>query len=343
MYRSLVGAACVVIVIAGLKAAAGIVVPFLFALFLAIVLQPLLEWLQRRGISTLVAAMLVATAILLVGAVLFIAIGGALSGFMDSLPMYRERVRDSIYSVVKWLNAKGIPVEQPPPGKMVDSDHIVNGIGLLVSGLGEAFAHGLFILFTVLFMLMETPTFANKLRSLPGCRRGEALAHATEIVDNVRRYMVIKVWISLINGGLVFLGLLVLGVQYAALWGVLTFATNFIPNIGTILAAIPAVGIAWLQLGWTGLVWSTVIFLIVELLSGYILEPRWTGQGLGISTLVAFVSLVFWGWVLGPAGMLLSVPLTMSVKIALQSTEQTRWAATLLGEIPPEQSESESV
>jgi predicted PurR-regulated permease PerM len=120
-------------------------------------------------------------------------------------------------------------------------------------------------------------------------------------------------------------------VKYPALWGILTFFTNYIPNIGSFLAAVPTVVVALVDRGWGGALLMAMGFLVVEGFSGYVLEPRWASKDLGISTLVVFLSLVFWGWVLGAAGMLLSVPLTIAVKIALETDPSTRWIALLLG------------
>lgn len=127
------------------------------------------------------------------------------------------------------------------------------------------------------------------------------------------------------------------GIDYALLWGVLAFLLNFVPNIGSIIAAVPAVLLALIQLGPFSALMTAMGYLIANMVMGNIIEPRYMGKGLGLSTLVVFLSLVFWGWVLGPVGMLLSVPLTMLMKIALESSDETRWLAILMGpDIVPE-------
>ncbi|MEC8428670.1 MAG: AI-2E family transporter, partial [Pseudomonadota bacterium] len=132
-------------------------------------------------------------------------------------------------------------------------------------------------------------------------------------------------------GVLVLLWLLFLGVDYPVLWAMLAFMLNFVPNLGSILAAIPAVLLALVQLGPFEAIWVAVGYVVVNTVVGNVLEPRIMGRGLDLSTLVVFVSLVFWGWVLGPVGMLLSVPLTMTVKIALENFKDTEWIAVMLG------------
>ncbi len=152
--------------------------------------------------------------------------------------------------------------------------------------------------------------------------------------------MVIKTLVSLATGIAIAIWLGVLGVDYAMLWGLLAFLLNYVPNIGSIIAAIPAVLLALVQLGVGSALLAALGFLVVNAAIGNVIEPRFMGRGLGLSTLVVFLSLVFWGWVLGPVGMLLSVPLTMTVKIALESNEDTRWIAILLGPQPSAKSPS---
>jgi len=120
------------------------------------------------------------------------------------------------------------------------------------------------------------------------------------------------------------------GVDYLVLWALLAFLLNFIPNIGSIIAAIPAVLLSFVQFGFTGAGITALGFFIVNIVMGNIIEPRYMGKGLGLSTLVVFLSLLFWGWVLGPVGMLLSIPLTMIVKLALEANQETRWIGVLL-------------
>jgi predicted PurR-regulated permease PerM len=124
--------------------------------------------------------------------------------------------------------------------------------------------------------------------------------------------------------------LAIIGVDFPILWGLLAFLLNYIPSIGSIIAAIPAVLLALIQLGIGEALFAGLGYLVVNFVMGNIIEPRFMGSSLGISTLVVFLSLVFWGWVFGPIGMLLSVPLTMSIKIALDSKENTLWLSTLL-------------
>jgi len=178
-------------------------------------------------------------------------------------------------------------------------------------------------------MLLESKSFVYKF-SLISSQPRETQVKVAEIVSNVNRYLTLKTLTSLSTGILVALWLWIIGVDYPVLWGLLAFLLNFIPNIGSLIAAIPAVLLAIIQLNAAGVIWTMVGYLIINLIIGSLVEPRIMGRGLGISTLVIFLSLIFWGWVLGPIGMFLSTPLTMAAKIAFETNEETRWFAVLL-------------
>ena len=160
---------------------------------------------------------------------------------------------------------------------------------------------------------------------------------------SVKNYLAIKTLVSLGTGLVIGLWLYFLGVDHYLLWAMMAFLLNYIPNIGSILAAIPAVLLALVQLG-PGIAGLTALgFVVTNTVMGNIIEPRYMGRGLGLSTLVVFLSLIFWGWLLGTVGMLLSVPLTMIVKIGLESGQDTRWIALLLASDGPELKELEQV
>ena len=168
----------------------------------------------------------------------------------------------------------------------------------------------------------------------------QSLKRFQAISSSINRYMVIKTITSLSTGIVIGIWLWFLGVDYALLWALLAFLLNFVPNIGSIIAAIPAVLLALVQFGVGKALMTALGYVAVNVIIGSLIEPRFMGRGLGLSTLVVFLSLVFWGWVLGPVGMLLSVPLTMILKIALESNDDTLWIAVILGAGPPKDSEA---
>jgi predicted PurR-regulated permease PerM len=148
-------------------------------------------------------------------------------------------------------------------------------------------------------------------------------------------YITTKAMLSLLTGGLISAGMWLMDVQFALLWGFLAFLLNFIPNIGSIIAAVPAVLLSLLERDplLTGMI--IALYLLVNTLVGNIIEPRFMGHRLGLSTLAVFLSLIFWGWVFGPVGMLLSVPLTMVIKFIAEQQAGSAWFAVLISSSPP--------
>ncbi len=330
--RILVMMASIVIVVAGLRAAEAIVVPFLFSLFLAIIVSPMLDWLKRRQIPTAVAIALVILAVTIVGLLLIAYVGKSLADFLHGLPENEQRLQQRKDQLLAWLKTLGIDLK-PAASSYLETRSLMELVRSLPAGLSEAFSNAFLILITTIFLLVEATVFPAKLRALPGSSDA-VIERLDRIVEGVRQYMAIKTWVSLLTGVLAALWLIVLGVHYPLLWGLLASLLNFIPNIGSILAALPPMLLSLLQLGPGTAVMTGLGYVTINTAIGYGIEPRWMGRGLDLSTLVVFLSLVFWGWVLGPAGMLLSVPLTMTVKIAMESMEGTRWIAALLSESP---------
>lgn len=203
----------------------------------------------------------------------------------------------------------------------------------IVGSIGQILSKAFLILLTVIFILLEAGTLDRKVKDAFARQTPDAGQRAREIIDSIHRYIVIKSWVSLLTGLLIAMWLKLLGVPYANLWGLLAFMFNFVPNVGSVIAAIPAVLIAWLDLSAWPAISCAMGFVVVNVVLGNLIEPRVMGRGLGLSPLVVFCSMVFWGWVLGPVGMLLSVPLTMTARIALDGFEDTKWVATLMGNV----------
>ncbi|MCA9057811.1 MAG: AI-2E family transporter [Planctomycetaceae bacterium] len=214
--------------------------------------------------------------------------------------------------------------------RQFDPGTAISLAAVLLGSVGDLLSNLLLILLTIVFILLEASTFPQKLIQAFGREHG-TLQRYEHIIANVRRYIAMKTWISLLTGVLIAGWLAIFQVPHAALWGLLAFLLNFIPNIGSIIAAVPALLIAWLDVGLLPCAACAVGYVVVNVGIGNFLEPRVIRRGMGLSALVVFCSMVFWGWVLGPVGMLLSVPLTMGVRVALEGFEDTRWLGTLLG------------
>jgi predicted PurR-regulated permease PerM len=182
----------------------------------------------------------------------------------------------------------------------------------------------------MVFILLEASTVQTKVMAAFG-RSAETFEDARIFLNNLGRYLGIKTLISMATGLTAWIVTSTIGLDFALLWGMLAFLLNYVPTIGSIIAAVPAVLLALVQLGAGEATATAIGYVAINVVFGVILEPRWMGYGVGISPLVVFTGLIFWGWVFGPVGMLLSVPLTMTLKLALESDNRTRWIAILLG------------
>jgi AI-2 transport protein TqsA len=321
-----------IIVVAGMKAASSILVPFFLAVFIAVICAPPLFWLKRKGVPKVLALILILAAILIVGLLFGALIGPSLNDFLRSLPDYQERLSTHIAASISWLRGKGvnIPAEEVPHA--LNPGWVMNLAGGIFTALSSVLTNAFLILLTVVFILLEAADLPKKLRIvLKNPER--SLSTIERFSQDAKRYLVIKTLISAATGLAIWLWLLILGVDYPVLWGTLVFLLNYVPNIGSVIAALPAVLLALVQLGVGSALLTVLGFLVVNGVIGNILEPKLMGKGLSLSALVVFLSLVFWGWVLGPIGMILSVPMTSLVKIALESYEETRGLAVMLGSV----------
>lgn len=324
--------AAFVVVVAGMQAAADMLVPFLLSAFLAIVCLPPLNWLTSRGLSPALSVLVITLVLVLLGTLLGVFVGASISAFSKNLPIYQARLDDQFGALAAWLATHGVALDFESLRHRFDPAMALGMAGNLLSGFGNALANTFLIVLTVIFLLIEAASLPHKWRAIGD--HAPSTEHVERFLKSVNSYLAIKSWVSMATGICITLWLSLLGVDHAVLWGLVAFLFNFVPNIGSIIAAIPAVLLALVQLGVGDAALAALGFVVVNIVMGNVVEPRFMGRGVGLSTLVVFMSLVFWGWILGPVGMLLSVPLTMIVKLALESNDSTRWIAILIGPDP---------
>ncbi len=327
---SLMACAAFVVLVAGMKAAAVLVVPFLLAGFLAVISAPPLFWMQKKGIPSILGIVLLMVGVMIIQLLLVTLVSSSILEFTNNLPFYQDRLKGLTESGLRFLAGYGVQLEVEKLSTVIDPGRVLSLVANTLNGLGGVLTNTFFVLLAFLFILSEAAGFPAKLRVLAGDKEDE-MAKYGQITKGVNRYLGIKTITSMATGMVVWLWLWIQGVDFPVMWGVFAFLLNYIPNIGSIIAAVPAVLLALIQLGPMAAAISGVGFLLVNVVVGSIIEPRVMGEGTGLSALVVFMSLSFWGWVLGPVGMLLSVPLTMAVKIALGGRASTRWVAVLLG------------
>jgi len=334
--RGLFSIAAFVIFIAGLRAASSIIVPFLLACFVAIITSPLMLWLRKRGVRPSFSVLIIILGVLGVLWVMVQIAGNSIDQFAGDSELYQTRLKQITTDWIRWIEQRGVNVNSDTFNSIINPAStmkvVVNNLTSFLQGM---LTNTFLILVTVVFLLLEFIGIPNKLQLALG-EQHPSVPALNEFSKSLNRYLAIKSWVCLLTGLCAYMLCSFLGVKYPLLWGLLAFLLNYVPNIGSILAAIPPVMLALVQFGTPKALACLAGYVVINVTFGNFLEPRVMGKGLGLSTLVVWMSLIFWGWVFGPVGMLLSVPLTMVVKIAMETQEDTRWIAILLGSDPGE-------
>lgn len=327
--RFLVVMAAFVVVVAGMKSAESLLVPFFLSLVIAIISTPPLMWMKNKGVPTGLALLVIIFGLVIVSTLVGAIIGSSISGFTKDLPEYQQKLSAETTLLFNKLESFGFSVDLEQIRASFQPAKVLGMVGTTLASFGNMMTNFLLILLTVTFILAEEVNFANKLAANTISDKAQAAIH--KFTAAVNSYVAIKTSVSVLTGFLIMIWLWVIGLDYFILWGLIAFLLNFIPTFGSILAAIPAVLLAIIQLSVGDAVLVAIGFVTVNFVVGNVIEPRLMGRGLDLSVLVVFLSLVFWGWVLGPVGMLLSIPLTMTVKIAFENFDETRWLAVMMG------------
>ncbi|MCG8537888.1 MAG: AI-2E family transporter [Pseudomonadales bacterium] len=327
--RFFLGFACFVVIVAGMRSAVDILVPFLLSAFIAILCAPALLWLEARKVPTSIAVILVVLFVIITFGGFSMVVASSINSFAKQVPTYQASLQQETMAITNWLQGHGVEISQQMVRDQINPGKAMDLVSRILTSFGNVLTDFFLIFLTVLFILFEASSFPAKVRRAMGDKH-QSLTTFNRFNDSVKQYLIIKTLVSIGTGLFVGVWLGVQGVDFVVLWALLAFLLNFIPNIGSIIAAVPAVLLSFVQFGFSGASVTALGFFIVNIVMGNIVEPRYMGQGLGLSTLVVFLSLLFWGWVLGPVGMLLSIPLTMIVKLALESNQDTHWIAVLL-------------
>lgn len=318
-----------IVVVAGLKLAAPVLVPVAFALFLAILAMPLLRWLVARRWPTFLAVFVTMLVLAGVAALFVLLFLGSVDELREVGPHYYAQLNDRISYTVEWWQAKGISILDWVPAKWRQPETLGELAGGTVKGLLHLFSQTMLVLLTLVFILFEAVAVPRKLERLPARLRAP-LSGLGAVSRELQRYLLIKTMMAAVIAIAVGLWVALLGVDFPVLCALVAFACHFIPNIGAILAAAPAMLFAFIQFDPIQAIAVGVGYLVIGTLLGNLAEPALLGRRLGLSTLVVFLSLIFWGWLWGPVGMLLSVPLTVTIKILLERSVSWGWVAILL-------------
>ncbi|MDH3373557.1 MAG: AI-2E family transporter [Gammaproteobacteria bacterium] len=323
--------AAVIVIVFGLQMAKDLLVPFLFATFLALITARPMLWMQQKRVPAILAALIIVSLLMLILAVVGTIVGASIAEFTAALPGYQERLDTIVERVVGFIG-KTFNGEEAfeSLGDMIDPGWAMGLAATLLNSLKDVLTNVFLIVFTMIFILLEASTVETKFAAAFG-RSTQSLKRPRVFLANLGRYLGIKTIVSIVTGLAAGLLTWVVGVDFPLLWAMLAFLLNYVPTIGSIIAAVPAVLMALVQLGPGGATATAIGFVAINMIFGNMIEPRLMGYGVGVSPLIVFIGLIFWGWVFGPVGMLLSVPLTMALKLALESDVRTRWIAIFIG------------
>lgn len=328
----LVRAAAIVIILAGLKLSSPLVVPLLLAVFIAIVTAPLVFALMARGVQRYLAVTVGVFADVAFFAAIAALGASSMNAFVAALPRYQERIGVLIYEARMWFEGQGLQGVGDVLPRVVDYEAIGNAAASGLASFAGVVSMLVLVLLVVAFILVEVVGIEGKLRFVfddpeAGLQRFRlATAH-------VQKYILVKTGANLLTGVLVWGWLAAWRVDFALLWGMSAFLFNYIPTLGSAILGVPVLLITLMQYGVGACVVVGVGYGAINMAIAALVEPRVFGQALGLSPLVVFLSMVCWGWLWGPVGALLSVPLTMVVKISAAYVDGGHWVSALLGPV----------
>ena len=327
--RILIPLAAFVIVLAAMKAAVSIVGPILFSIFLTVIFGMLLHWFERKGFTTRNAFILTLAIFFAILAVFIVVIAGSFLQLLSDLPRYQQELEASLELISPYLISVGIDPSSLTLQEIVTSLSIE--IGSLIRQLWNIAILFVMIILTTIFLLFEARGFSQKLRIIIEQLRPGDLPRFIALAEKNVDYLIIRTEVNLAMGIGTAVILALIGVKYAILWGFIAFLLGFIPYIGFWLAVIPPMLLAWFDLGPLAAILVLAGSGVVNLMAEYLMFPHLAARGLALSTAVVFISLIFWGWLLGGFGVLLAVPLTLSVQMICELFDETRWISVLLG------------
>jgi AI-2 transport protein TqsA len=325
----LLGLASIVIIIAGMRAVASVLNPILTALFIVIISLPLSRRLEARGVRHGLAVAITILIVIAIFAGVLLLLGSSMAQFAADLPTIRASFDAQLATWESALAARGVNVTGAAAELGLSGSQVAQLLSSFVSGIVSVLSNVGFIIMYFIFMLIEAGGFGAKLRRALGAHPG--LVSAGQYAKKLGDFIAIKAWLGFLAAAGDFVLLTLLGVNYALLWAVMSFLLSFIPNLGYILALIPPVLMAFIQFGPTT---ALIVFFGYWLINGVIdsvIGPHYLGEGLDVSTVVTIISAFFWGWVLGPIGAFLGLPITVGIKmLILEHFPDTRWVAVAI-------------
>jgi predicted PurR-regulated permease PerM len=334
LVNGLVTFAALAIILLAMQAASDILAPLILAFVLAICTTPFLNWLTKRGLSGGLALIIVIVfdVIILLGLVWLI--GRSVQDFTSTISQYEQRFAEIEQSLSGVLGNLGVnPEDLAESPELTDTKELLGTVAEFVGGIASGISNWVLIIMAGVFFLVEALIMPKKVESIESTVQGEDrdIPRILNLTKGLRQYMVINAGVGALAGVLNTILLFVMGVEFAVLWGILSFFFSFVPNIGFLISVIPPAFLALVQFGFTEMLIVVGAYIVINFLVDNVIKPRFIEEGVNISASVTFLSLVIWGWVLGPIGAILAVPMSIIMQAVLASRDETRWLAYLMG------------
>jgi AI-2 transport protein TqsA len=325
--------AATVVVLVGIRLGAPILNPIFFAIVLTLLVSPVYAWLLRRGLPTSLALVLMLVILLILFVGLFFILGASIAAFSERVGFYVSQLNvelDNLNALLQNLGLSDVNLQE-----VVNPSALAGAFGAVLSGISGFLSNLFLILMIMLFLLGEGSAMMSRLRT-SASRDNPQVARLAAVGQSVVLQFGLRAIVNLVTGAGVTVLLWVLGVDFALLWGILTFFLSFVPYIGLVIAVTPAVILALAEFDVTRAVLVIIGVVVINILAENVLSPMMMGRGLNISPTIVFLSFVFWAWLLGGPGAFLALPITLFVAVMFDTFPETRWLAALIGVSGPD-------
>ena len=320
--------ASTVVVLVGLRLGAPILNPIFFAVVLTLLFSPVYSWLKRRGLPTPLALVVMLVGLTTLFVALFFVLSVSITRFGERVGFYVAQLDvelDNLDALLERLGLSNVDLQE-----VVKPSALAGALGVVLSGIAGFLSDLFLILMITLFLLGEGPAMMNRLRASVHEDNAQ-VSRLTTVGQSVVRQFGLRAIVNLVTGAGVTILLLVLGVDFPLLWGILTFFLSFVPYVGLVLAVAPAVVLALAEFGVDRALLVAAGVTVINVLAENLLSPMMMGRGLNLSPTVVFLSFILWAWLLGGPGAFLAVPITLFVAVMFDTFPETRWLASIIG------------
>ncbi|MCL2460782.1 MAG: AI-2E family transporter [Euryarchaeota archaeon] len=306
-----------------------IILPLLFAVLIAIIFTPLMQWFIKKGCRNALALILTSTSMLSLFVGLAATVGYSFSRLIAIFPEYADDIEMQIEQVSAYISPELLAMLNEYMPSTIDMTQVVSILTGIGASITEFFITAFIIIFLAIFILYEIITLPLRYKG-ENCAVPKAVSHVSTLFTQLIDYMVVRTKINFFTGFGTMIGLYIIGVDFAYLWGICAFILAYIPYIGFTISVIPAAILGFIQFGVTGVILVIIIFCVVNLLTDILLFPYVASEDLNLSPFVVFASVFFWAFIFGPFSSLIAVPITMGIKIFLEQYDETKWVALFM-------------